>query len=687
MLLCVPAAAEASPNPKKLAKQITTAPDLKSAVGATQKALVAGGVGVVSNGKVVKRAKRPAPIAASGMEVLNLGVEAWHKKTGGRMTLRDLAADLRKARFPFKKPRKAATALRKFLKVWVRSAQRHKGDPSSFNARFLAAMAKRQGRPVNLAKGNYDPKFLRFTQLEVELFVAGLERGPKRLWKGSKRGRNSASASDDSPCSDYRKFQKEQLKELFGEKVANDLDAVLDYGFGMIGGEISGPVMENAVAQAIEGGILAYRGPTRPGQRAKGLSSKLAKRAMTALNLLQKIQKLATLYGSVEILVVPQAPVVHQDHNGNKVPVWFAAAAGLNGEGQQQYEELLKARAQESGAYKSLKDCLKLLGLPSLTDANDIADELEKWRVHWSFYYLNSHAEANVKNNVWDGGKQFTHKLTKVSDTYAKTRPAYVNIRPEGPNDRAGCQEVIRRTYVTAEAELDMSKPPDLGTVIDVISGNVAGVAIQAAEQMFLQSVTPSGETTMIIEYHVPDKQTARASQVCRPSPKSWSGTASGSMTDGNGRVQTWSVSLTMPLDPDFDGSDGFAWYHKTDGSSEGTATWQLSGTDSSGCSWQGSGQMAVKAEVSLTEYEGVAPAYELRVNKSGFGGQATQTCPGQQPGQDYWEPLLFADGEMCNPGPLAYNGETKLSGEAHYTAGDSQDSQIDCSWTLNAGY
>jgi hypothetical protein len=506
------------------------------------------------------------------------------------------------------------------------------------------------------------------------------------LWKGSKHGRNSASASQDSsPCSDYRKFQKEQLKELFGERVANDLDAVLDYGFGMVGGEVSGKVMENAVAQAIEGGILAYRGPKRPGQRAKGLSAKLAKRFMTALNLVQKVQKLATLYGSVEIRVVPQVDEFHQDHNGNKVPVWFAAVAGLNGEAQQQYEELKKARAEESGAYKSLKDCLKLLGLPSLTDASDIADELEKWRVDWSFYYLNSHAEANVKNNVWDGGRQFAHKLTKVNDTEAVTRKAYVNIRPEGPNDRAGCQEIIRETYVTAEADLDMSKPPDLGTVIDVISGNVAGVALQAAEQMFLQSVTPSGETSMIIKYHVPDKQTARASQVCRPYPKSWSGTASGSMTDGDGRVQTWSASLTTPLDPDFDGSDGFAWYH-TDGH-EGTVTWQLSGTDSSGCTWQGSGEIPVEAEVSLTQYEGVPPAYELKLHKGGFGGQATHTCPGQQPSEGTWDPLLFADGEMCDPGPLAYNGETSLKGEAHYTAGDSQDSQIDCSWSLNANY
>jgi hypothetical protein len=157
-------------------------------------------------------------------------------------------------------------------------------------------------------------------------------------------------------------------------------------------------------------------------------------------------------------------------------------------------------------------------------------------------------------------------------------------------------------------------------------------------------------------------------------------------MTDGDGRVQTWTATLTLPRHPDFDGSDGFAWYHRPS-EPEGTATWQLSGTDRSGCTWEGSGQIDVTAELSLVEYEGVPPTYELRVHKGSFGGEATRTCPGQQPGTNYWEPLLFADGEMCDPGPLPYAGETTVGGEAHYTAGDSQDSQIDCSWSLNASY
>ena len=143
---------------------------------------------------------------------------------------------MRTARFRSRKPRKAANALRKYLQIWVQdSAQRRKADPRSFNARFLAAMAKSQSQPIDLAKGNYDPASLRLTQLEVQLFVAAFQRGPKRLWAGSRIGARASAdvAQENNPCSDYRAFQKEQLKELFGEKVANDLDHILDYGFKM----------------------------------------------------------------------------------------------------------------------------------------------------------------------------------------------------------------------------------------------------------------------------------------------------------------------------------------------------------------------------------------------------------------------------------------------------------------------
>ena len=690
-LLGVPAAAEAG-KPEKLAKQITSAPDLEAAVKATRKALVAGGVGVVSNGKVVQRAKKPAPIAASETEVLNLAYEALHRKTAGGTTLKELAATLRTARFPFRKPRKAANALRKYLQIWVRSAQRRKGDPRSFNARFLAAMAKSQGQPIDLAKGNYDPASLRLTRLEVQLFVAAFQRGPKRLWAGSRSGRGSANvAQDNNPCSDYRKFQKEQLKELYGEKVANDLDEILDTGFKMVAGELKDlgkPAVEKGVALGIEQAILNARGRKRPGQRAKGLSTKAAQRLMSAVNLLLKAQKLATLYGSVGIQVFAAndtglpPDTVHKPHGGSKEKRAFAALVGIDPEDQQEYEALKQKRAGESDLMKAMRDCLKLLDLPSLTDTGDVAEEMEKWRVKWSFEMLPNHAEINVKDTNYDAGL-FKQSLRKINTYQAAAGPVYVNIKPEGPNDRDGCQPGIRETYVNATADLDMSKPPGLSTVIDVVSGNVPGVVLEAAEQMFLQLVKPSGAASMIVKYHVPDKATASVSQVCRPYPKAWSGTLSGQMTDDGGRVQAWTATVTFPLDPDFDGSDGFAWYHNPN-EPEGTATWQLSGTDEQGCAWEGGGEMPVTGELSLTKYEGIPPTYELKLHKGGFGGEATHTCPGQQPSTGYWEPLLFASGEMCNPGPLPYNDETTVTGEAHYTR---EQTEIDCNWSLNAQY
>ena len=98
----------------------------------------------------------------------------------------------------------------------------------------------------------------------------------------------------------------------------------------------------------------------------------------------------------------------------------------------------------------------------------------------------------------------------------------------------------------------------------------------------------------------------------------------------------------------------------------------------------RGAGEIPVVGEFSLTKYEGIPPTYELKLHKGGFGGEATHTCPGQQPSTGYWDALLFAAARCATRGLLPYNDETKVTGEAHYT---QDSSEIDCNWSLKAQY
>src|SRR4051812_24488160 len=114
--LVLPATAAAA-TPEQVAARLATAPDLRTAVAATEDALVAGGVTIVENGVVKRRAATPAaPVAASGTEVLNLAVEAMDKRTAGGTTLAALATQLRSAGFPFGRRRQAAASPQKFLR-------------------------------------------------------------------------------------------------------------------------------------------------------------------------------------------------------------------------------------------------------------------------------------------------------------------------------------------------------------------------------------------------------------------------------------------------------------------------------------------------------------------------------------------------------------------------------------------
>ena len=691
--LCA-APAAAAPNADRLAARLVGATDLRSAVAATEKALVAGGVAVVtSDGRVRPGASPAAPVTASGMEVLHLAVEGREKATAGRMTLPQLATALRAAGFPFGKPRRAARSLQAFLGVWVRHAKRHKRDPRSFTPRFLAAMAKRQSRPVNLAKRGYPPAALRLTQLEVKLLVAAFQRGPRRFWRGSARPRTLASAAqaESSPCSDYRAFQKEQLKELYGEKTADDLDKILDYGFGMIAGELTNPVMEKGMALGIEQGILHNRWRARPGQRAKGLSTKFAKRLMTALNVLQKVQKLAALYGSVGIQVFAEedpglagqgkSETVHKPYRSKQKRA-FAALVGIDPDKQQDYEALKQERAKESDMMKALRDCVKLLGLPSLTDTGDVAEEMEKWRVKWSFRMLSNHAEINIRDTKYDAGS-FKQKLRRLNAYQATAGPAYVNIKPEDDRDHEGCQPPVLETYVTATAALDMSQPPGLGTAIDVATGNVLGVALEAAQQMFLSLVKPSASATLVVEYHVRDKATTRqADQVCKPYPPSWDGTASGTFTRGDGITTSWSATFTEFLQ---DQGNDFAlynnWPDNDPARAAGTITWSMQGTDSSGCTVSGAGITGIGVQLSIQGWED-SYADRIAMLPGGSGGWK-RDCPGPPASSDTF--TGHPDGPwICSPkGP--YTGQTMLTGEDPAVDEFFFDRRVtgNCKWTL----
>jgi len=389
----------------------------------------------------------------------------------------------------------AGAEMMALLADWVQEAMAHPEDPRSFTPLFLAEMARRQDAPVDLSGGHrvspledYEDQphaasgprstQLRWTLLEMELFVAALHRNGAAPAASAFRGEGAAgrlagwllpAAHAATPCSDI----KDAAGGGWGE--AQTIAA------GEAGGFLSGGVFGKYFGEA--------------GGNAVG-------NAMSATNTVGKIIKLAAFYQHEQVTVEVDQPLVHKPIDYWK-RVTFTAKAGVDPEDLEAYEELSE---KMSGADQALRDCLGWAGFPSTSTIAEVAKDAENWRIDWSLRGGHSpHVEWSPRDNDLDfsGGRQTTNlKRTSPSSAEAK----FV-IRVKDERRHEGPQ---RKVQAWVRASVDASGGPPFGSLVSAVKGvfGVADALTEVATGWILVAFKPKAYASVDIEFHCYDPTT-----------------------------------------------------------------------------------------------------------------------------------------------------------------------------------
>jgi len=190
-------------SPAELARQLVQAPDLVSAVVATQEALARGGVATIGyDDRPYMAAVAPAAtMTVMVPETARLAIEARNRANEGMLTAAEFGQMLKDFGWRFPDGSDPGQRVMALLQGWVSEAQKAPSDPLSFTPLFLQAMAARQDPPVDLAAGTAAPGLLRLTALEIELFGAAFDRGLTSLPIGQSHLVEQLASAPQGPCS------------------------------------------------------------------------------------------------------------------------------------------------------------------------------------------------------------------------------------------------------------------------------------------------------------------------------------------------------------------------------------------------------------------------------------------------------------------------------------------------------
>jgi hypothetical protein len=465
LALAAPAGAATPKEAKRFAERIVTTSDLPEAVDATRAVLARGGVGTKAGRRFVVRPRgKAATVSVTDLETLNLAVEARERETRSRLTLAQYARMLKDFGFPFRRG-DAGPQMRKVLRVWVAQARRHPRDPQSFAPLFVAEMAKLQQPAIDIRRGRYDPGDLHLSLLETELMSAAFLRFEKR----PRRAAVGAAQAGSKACSDFKKALEAR-------------NPFLGRGVSFASEYLAGQVLERALAELLREGTADERGDR---------AGKLSNAASIAL----KIQKLVAYYSSVKLAVIPQQPAVTA-HESVAIGEQFGALAGYPPEDIEAYRKELDKIDRLSLREQGLaRDCFAALGLPLLTNLDDLAGEVDSYRLSWTFQQERpGTARVNAGRTRALGYGFPRTKLQPVGTSEGRAILA-IDILP-GPGGR-------KSRRIGACADLDASQQPGIKTFAAAVQGGL-GLADSIAElgAGWLQAVaTPTTCNAMDVHY------------------------------------------------------------------------------------------------------------------------------------------------------------------------------------------
>ncbi|MEZ0310879.1 MAG: hypothetical protein ACAI38_03855, partial [Myxococcota bacterium] len=178
--------------------------------------------------------------------------------------------------------------------------------------------------------------------------------------------------------------------------------------------------------------------------------------ALSAAGIAAKVFKLIQQfrYGYIKLELTSPTPVKKPISTAANKTGDLRAVAGVD---KQKYDDAVSIPGNQAAV-----DCMGSLGLPTKTDARDIANDAENWRVEWSIVTGGGSQVLWAPDTHWDitnGG--FQKKVTRVDETTVETTVQF-DILPQATKATVGKE---RRRKATFKVQLHRGSAPDLSSL------------------------------------------------------------------------------------------------------------------------------------------------------------------------------------------------------------------------------
>lgn len=365
-------------------------------------------------------------------ELLILAMDGARKATTSRLSLAEYGFMLQDFGFPFAEDRVASLAMQEAVRDWVGKALDDASTPGAQAARFLHAMAARQQPAIDLASSGWSAEQYRMTHLELFVLTAALLQDTPRQPTPARRiafdpldllvPKAYASGAAGDSCAIAKDANERSGAVQPGEKT---MEAVVGYLLDL----------------AIDAGNAA---DARVAAKRMAAVAKAAK----ALNLVAKLQKLMMLYSSLEVRVVADKPSVHKpsrEEPGREVV--FTATVEIDEEKYREY----KRASEQSPHYRTLKACLKSLGLPAPSNEDDLVKDMENWEVSWDLWGGShakggAHASWSTEKNAFESRNLRRKRLEMQGETRGTSRFIIDIHREDTPHEGEVTSRYVRGT-------------------------------------------------------------------------------------------------------------------------------------------------------------------------------------------------------------------------------------------------
>lgn len=389
----------------RLAKDLASS-DYGVRLDATREVLRRGGIAIKEGGRVVGSPIGPASIMTlTPTQVANIALQSGTDQMTN--TVATLGQRWAQAKLMTPGKRQPGKVMATYLGDLLKVERKQPNAARAFIPMFLDAMARQRTPGTNLVKG-VEPSAVPVNALEEILILVSFERFiPKRKAKTRNRTAGNPAARSfpvnraNKPCSTLL----DGVINKSGRDGANWADKkVVKEGF-----------KNNIIKPGLGWGVGKVLGLMYPGEFWADLVKWATKKVLDRILSFLKVAKIAIeIYKTAVALTsttmtVEAAETSREQPEGIGPPDFsdFTAYAGVDEETARQYMEEIG----NLGIRDAISDCMKVVGLPAPFWADQIVDELEKFKVEWELknpnqdrYNWDSPFTGGGQGNVGEGG-------------------------------------------------------------------------------------------------------------------------------------------------------------------------------------------------------------------------------------------------------------------------------------------